>query len=81
MASAKQNRQAFTIDHKVPIIRSIESGRSKADVAREYGLPSSSVSTIWKNHDNFIRAYEKNNKSTKDHRLLSPGMSRMSIID
>ena len=63
--NSEKRKKAFTIDQKVAIIRSVESGQSKADVAREHGLLSSSVSTIWKNRDTFIRAYEKNMPQNK----------------
>ncbi|XP_057335175.1 bromodomain adjacent to zinc finger domain protein 2B-like isoform X3 [Microplitis mediator] len=44
-----RKRLAFTIKQKMKIIQEIERGKSKSDVARELGLASSTVATIWKN--------------------------------
>lgn len=43
----------------------IESGRSMAEVSREVGLSSSTVSTIWKGRECVKSAYEKNMLGSK----------------
>lgn len=43
----------------------IESGKSMAEVSREVGLSSSTVSTIWKGRECVKSAYEKNMLSSK----------------
>jgi hypothetical protein len=50
----------------------IESGRSMADVSREVGLSSSTVSTIWKVRGCVKSAYEKNMLGSK--RLQRPAV-------
>ncbi|XP_045482042.1 tigger transposable element-derived protein 4-like [Harmonia axyridis] len=43
------SRRAITLEEKNQIINKLANGESNADVCRQFGLPSSTVSTIWKN--------------------------------
>ncbi|XP_058795968.1 bromodomain adjacent to zinc finger domain protein 2B-like isoform X2 [Phymastichus coffea] len=52
-----RKRLAFTIKQKMKIIQEIERGKSKSDVARELGLASSTVATIWKNRENIAESW------------------------
>lgn len=66
----ERKRKSFSVEDKIKIIRMIESGRSMADVSREVGLSSSTVSTIWKVRACIKSAYEKNMLGSK--RLQRP---------
>jgi hypothetical protein len=68
----ERRRKSFSVEDKLRIIRMIESGRSMADVSREVGLSSSTVSTIWKVRDRVKNAYEKNMFGSK--RLQKPAV-------
>ncbi|XP_024877858.1 bromodomain adjacent to zinc finger domain protein 2B-like isoform X7 [Temnothorax curvispinosus] len=52
-----RKRLAFTIKQKMKIIQEIERGKSKSDVARELGLASSTVATIWKNRESIAESW------------------------
>ncbi|XP_046475891.1 bromodomain adjacent to zinc finger domain protein 2B isoform X3 [Neodiprion pinetum] len=52
-----RKRLAFTIKQKMKIIQEIECGKSKSDVARELGLASSTVATIWKNRESITESW------------------------
>jgi hypothetical protein len=56
----ERKRKSFSVEDKIRIIRMIESGKSMAEVSREVGLSSSTVSTIWKVRGCVKSAYEKN---------------------
>jgi IS30 family transposase len=56
----ERKRKSFSVEDKIRIIRMIESGKSMAEVSREVGLSSSTVSTIWKGRECVKSAYEKN---------------------
>ena len=68
----ERRRKSFSVEDKIRIIRMIESGRSMADVSREVGLSSSTVSTIWKVRDCVKSAYEKNMLGSR--RLQKPSV-------
>jgi hypothetical protein len=61
----ERKRKSFSVEDKIRIIRMIESGRSMADVSREVGLSSSTVSSIWKVRGCVKSAYEKNMLGSK----------------
>ncbi|XP_045764824.1 tigger transposable element-derived protein 4-like [Maniola jurtina] len=49
-------RKSFGVDEKVRLIRAIEKGEKKSDVGRRLGLRPSTVATIWKNKEKFLKA-------------------------
>ncbi|XP_054005110.1 bromodomain adjacent to zinc finger domain protein 2B-like isoform X6 [Hylaeus anthracinus] len=63
-----RKRLAFTIKQKMKIIQEIERGKSKSDVARELGLASSTVATIWKNRESIAESWRNRDMlSHTDH--------------
>lgn len=58
-------RKHFSIEEKVRFIRQIEEGRKKCDLCKEINMPTSTLSTIIKNKDRILNAFNKNIKSRK----------------
>lgn len=65
METSKKRRLVFTLDDKVNIVRELENGKTQSDVCKERKLTKSTVSTIWKNREQLIAAYEKQNGKIK----------------
>ncbi|XP_015607370.1 bromodomain adjacent to zinc finger domain protein 2B isoform X13 [Cephus cinctus] len=61
-----RKRLAFTIKQKMKIIQEIERGKSKSDVARELGLASSTVATIWKNRESIAESWRNRDMMQSD---------------
>ncbi|XP_044588570.1 bromodomain adjacent to zinc finger domain protein 2B isoform X2 [Cotesia glomerata] len=61
-----RKRLAFTIKQKMKIIQEIERGKSKSDVARELGLASSTVATIWKNRVSIAESWRNRDMLQSD---------------
>lgn len=59
MASSSTKRKVLSIQEKVRVIRSYESGRKIADVCREFGLVNSTVGSILKNKDKILKKFEE----------------------
>ncbi|XP_033869613.3 tigger transposable element-derived protein 4 [Acipenser ruthenus] len=53
-----RKKKSLSIEEKVDIISAVESGRKKTDVAAEYGIKKNSLSSIIKNKDKILDAYE-----------------------
>ena len=58
MASPKITRKGLSVETKMEIIRAVDSGRKKADVGRQYGIVSSTLSTILKNKTDIVSKFE-----------------------
>jgi hypothetical protein len=61
----ERKRRSFSVEDKIRMICMIESGKSVAEVSRDVGLSSSTVSTIWKARGCVKSAYEKNMLGSK----------------
>lgn len=66
--TATNKRTVLCIRQKVDIILELESGQKTTSVSKKYGLPSSTISTLWKNKAKILTAF-KNDCSTKTKRL------------
>lgn len=53
-------RKILSVSEKVQIIREIENGTPNIIVSKKYGLSASTISTIWKNRESSLSAFEKN---------------------
>lgn len=62
-----RKRLAFTVKQKMKIIQEIERGKSKSDVARELGLASSTVATIWKNRLSIAESWRNRDMMQTDN--------------
>ena len=51
-------RKKISIEDKIEIIKSLESGLKKSIVCQEKGLPYSTVSTIWKKKVAILNAFK-----------------------
>lgn len=58
-------RKALCVDEKVCVIRAIEKGEKKSDVARRLKLSQSTVATIWKNKETILQAALEGKTSKK----------------
>lgn len=58
-------RKMFSVSEKVCLIRDLESGSTNSAVSRKYGLSTSTVSTIWKNREIILAAFENNQSNCK----------------
>ena len=59
MASSSTKRKVLSIQEKVRVIRSYESGHKIADVCREFDLVNSTVGSILKNKDKILKNFEE----------------------
>lgn len=60
-----KKRKALNIEEKVDIIERLKNNESNADICKSTGLVTSTVSTIWKNRDKILEAFEKNKGTSK----------------
>ena len=58
MASIKPKRKGLSVTAKMEIIKAVESGRKKGDIAREFGIAPSTLSTILKNKSDIKTKFE-----------------------
>ncbi|CAH2101567.1 unnamed protein product [Euphydryas editha] len=56
----KQIRKQITIEEKSRIISKLENGIPNKDLAAEYGVPHSTISTIWKERQKIQKLFKKN---------------------
>ncbi|XP_076631655.1 uncharacterized protein LOC143346900 isoform X5 [Colletes latitarsis] len=73
-----RKRLAFTIKQKMKIIQEIERGKSKSDVARELGLASSTVATIWKNRESIAESWR--NRDMLQHTDPEDAVAKKSCL-
>lgn len=53
-------RKCLTLEQKVQLIREVEKGgRQKSEIARQFGIPPSTLSTVLKNKDAILDGFEK----------------------
>lgn len=62
---ACRKRKQFTIEQKISIFRDLENGKSQREVCREQGLSPSTLSTMVKNKETIVAAFEKNVQKSK----------------
>lgn len=61
---------SITVEKKLLIIKEVENGKaSKKDIAKQFGIPSSSLSTILKNKDKLLTSVTDNASSIKRKKL------------
>ena len=48
------SRRAFTLEEKIQICSRIKNGEKNRELCKEYGVSSSTVSTIWKHRDKWF---------------------------
>lgn len=65
-------RKCLDLESKIAIIRAVDSGQAKSNVAAEKGIPPSSLSTILKNRDKLLRQWEDNASCSRKKMRLSP---------
>lgn len=53
-------RKILSVSEKVQLIRELENGTSNVTVSKKYGLSASTISTIWKNRESSLSAFENN---------------------
>lgn len=68
----KRTLKTLSIDEKYRLIKEVESGLRKKDVAIKYAVPASTVSTILKNKQAIISAIENGAASGSSKRLKNP---------
>ncbi|XP_018318868.1 tigger transposable element-derived protein 4-like [Agrilus planipennis] len=67
--STKRKLKTLTLLEKFEVINAVKSGMKKKDVAAQYGLPASTLSTILKNKSEILVRYKSSsNLSCKRHR-------------
>jgi transposase-like protein len=59
MAKLASKRKFLSVEDKVKVICGTESGKTKADVCREFGFVNSTLQTIWKNRTKIISALNR----------------------
>ncbi|XP_057335435.1 tigger transposable element-derived protein 6-like [Microplitis mediator] len=68
--SAKRKLTTLTLQEKFDVINTVKTGMKKKDVAAQYGIPASTLSTIIKNEAEILLRYEKSgNISYKRRRV------------
>ncbi|XP_069365886.1 tigger transposable element-derived protein 4-like [Maniola hyperantus] len=58
-------RKSFSIEEKSCIISKLMNGATNKDLAKEYGTPHSTISTIWKKKEKIKSLFERNFLKTK----------------
>ena len=66
-------RKCLSLDTKVAIIRQVKEGKKpKQAIAAEHDIPASTLSTILKNSDKILAAWEANREGQRKKMWLSP---------
>ncbi|NXD83576.1 TIGD4 protein, partial [Halcyon senegalensis] len=66
---AVRRKKSLSIEEKIDIISAVESGKKKADIAFKYGIKKNSLSSIMKNKDKVLEAFESLRFDPKRKRL------------
>ncbi|NWR58009.1 TIGD4 protein, partial [Bucorvus abyssinicus] len=66
---AVRRKKSLSIEEKIDIINAVESGKKKADIAAKYGIKKNSVSSIMKNKEKVLEAFESLQFDPKRKRL------------
>nr|XP_048280814.1 tigger transposable element-derived protein 4 [Myodes glareolus] len=66
---AGKKKKSLSIEEKIDIINAVESGKKKAEIAAEYGIKKNSLSSIMKNKDKVLEAFESLRFDPKRKRL------------
>ncbi|NXE88582.1 TIGD4 protein, partial [Menura novaehollandiae] len=53
-----RRKKSISIEEKIDIISAVESGKKKADIAAKYGIKRNSLSSIMKNKEKVLEAFE-----------------------
>ncbi|NXX46091.1 TIGD4 protein, partial [Tricholaema leucomelas] len=64
-----RRKKSITIQEKIDIISAVESGKKKADIAAKYGIKRNSLSSIMKNKEKVLEAFESLRFDPKRKRL------------
>ncbi|NXI60254.1 TIGD4 protein, partial [Chloroceryle aenea] len=64
-----RRKKSISIEEKIDIISAVESGKKKADIAIKYGIKKNSLSSIMKNKDKVLEAFESLRFDPKRKRL------------
>ncbi|NXH14989.1 TIGD4 protein, partial [Bucco capensis] len=64
-----RRKKSITIEEKIDIISAVESGKKKADIAAKYGIKRNSLSSIMKNKEKVLEAFESLRFDPKRKRL------------
>ncbi|XP_023780579.1 tigger transposable element-derived protein 4 [Cyanistes caeruleus] len=64
-----RKKKSISIEEKIDIISAVESGKKKADVAAQYGIKRNSLSSIMKNKEKVLEAFETLRFDPKRKRL------------
>ncbi|XP_007954366.1 tigger transposable element-derived protein 4 [Orycteropus afer afer] len=68
-AVTTKKKKSLSIEEKIDIINAVESGKKKAEIAAEYGIKKNSLSSIMKNKDKVLEAFESLRFDPKRKRL------------
>lgn len=71
MATQVKKRKTLSLEQKAQIIAQAESGRKKAAIAEDFGIPASSLSTILGNKDS-VRMALASGTSSKHKKVTRP---------
>lgn len=61
----RRKRKSYSVSEKLALVSAVESGRKKVDICREYGISASTLSSITKNKDSIMGAYEESRLEAK----------------
>lgn len=64
-----RRKKSISIEEKIDIISAVESGKKKADIAAKYGIKRNSLSSIMKNKEKVLEAFETLRFDPKRKRL------------
>ncbi|NXA13388.1 TIGD4 protein, partial [Sapayoa aenigma] len=64
-----RRKKSISIEEKIDIISAVESGKKKADIAAKYGIKKNSLSSIMKNKEKVLEAFETLRFDPKRKRL------------
>ncbi|XP_006884531.1 PREDICTED: tigger transposable element-derived protein 4 [Elephantulus edwardii] len=69
LSGTTKKKKSLSIEEKIDIINAVESGKKKAEIAAEYGIKKNSLSSIMKNKDKVLEAFESLRFDPKRKRL------------
>ncbi|XP_051820496.1 tigger transposable element-derived protein 4 [Antechinus flavipes] len=64
-----RKKKSLSIEEKIDIINAVESGKKKAEIAAKYGIKKNSLSSIMKNKNKILEAFESLRFDPKRKRL------------
>lgn len=63
-------RRQFTLEEKISVLRAVDSGQKKSNIAKDFGISASTLSTFLKDRDKIQREYNESNAGSASRKRI-----------